>query len=133
MRLTLIDLLIWIALAFFGMLMVRWLVPAARFQGPAFVLLQVGAAVVAYVVVASFLYRCMRFWPLLVPKCPHCGKRPSAIEVSGSWPILAMLCGACGGQTEVRMHKGVVTAGDATAPCLQLQWPYFLGWYRRLR
>lgn len=133
MRLSLIDLLIWAAFAFLGFALVRLVVPSGRFPEYVFLLFQSGAAVVAYVIGASFIYRRMLFWPLLSPICPHCRNRPHAFEITGTWPIFTMSCGSCDGRAELRMHKVDDSGADGTLPCLQLSWPYFLGWYKRIR
>ena len=133
MRVTLIDLLILAGLVFFGAAMVRLALPSGRFPEYVSLLFQCVAAVVTYVVVASFLYRRMLFWPLLSPICPHCGARPGAFGITGRWPIFTMSCGSCDGQTELRMYKTDDSDGESRLPCLQLGWPYFLGWYRRVR
>jgi hypothetical protein len=133
MRLSLIDLLIWAALASSGFAAAGLAIPAGWFPEHVYLLLQSGAAVAAYVVGASFIYRRMLFWPLLSPTCPHCGKRPDAFEITGTWPTFTMSCGSCRGQTELRMHQVDRPEGDSKLPCFQLKWPYFLGWYRRVR
>jgi hypothetical protein len=133
MRLTLIDLLIWAAFVFLGLAVARLAIPSGRFPQHVSLLFQFGAAVAAYVVGASFIYRRMLFWPLLSPVCPHCTTRPDAFGITGTWPVLTMSCGSCHGQTELRMYKVDGSHGDSKLPCLQLKWPYFLGWYKRIR
>jgi hypothetical protein len=132
-RLSLIDLLIWVAFAFFGFSIVQLIVPSERFPEYILLLFQCGTAVVTYVVGASFIYRRMLFWPLLSPICPHCRKRPHTFEITGTWPIFTISCGFCNGQTELRMHKMDNSDGDGKLLCLQLNWPYFLGCYKRIR
>jgi hypothetical protein len=132
-RLSLIDLLLWAAFAFFGFALVRMVVPSGRFPEYVFLLFQLGAAVVAYVFGASLIYRRMLFWPMLSPICPHCGRRPQSIDIAGTWPVFTMSCGLCDGQTELRMGKVKDAAEGRERPCLQLKWPYFLGWYKRIR
>jgi hypothetical protein len=132
-RLTLIDLLILVALVLVGSALVRLVIPSGQFPEYVFLVFQIGAAVVTYVVVASFIYRRMLFWPLLFPVCPHCGKRPGTFEITGTWPILTMSCGSCDGKTELSMYKVDNSDGDSKLPRLQLNWPYFLGWYKRVR
>jgi hypothetical protein len=132
-RLSLIDLLIWVALVAFGFAVVRLAIPSGHLPEHVALLLQCGVAVVAYLVGASFIYRRMLLWPLLSPVCPHCGKRPGAIEITGTWPVFIMSCGSCQGRTELRMAEVDISGGDSRLPCLQLNWPYFLGWYTRVR
>lgn len=133
MSLFLVDLAIWVAFFLFGYFIVGLAIPSGRFPEYVSVLFQSGAGVVTYVIGASFIYRRMLFRPLLSPVCPHCGKTPEAIEITGTWPVFTMSCGSCDGQTELRMYKVDNSDGDGKLPCLQLKWPYFLGWYKRVR
>lgn len=133
MRLTLIDLLILAGLVLLGSALAPLAIPPGQLPRYAVLLIQAAAGVVTYVVIASFIYRRMLFWPLLFPVCPHCRKQPRSFEATGAWPTFTMSCGSCNGQTELRMHAVNDADADHQLPCLQLRWPYFLGWYKRVR
>lgn len=130
MRLTLIDLLLLLGFLLggpvLGDLLCRWTAhPELRPLG-------VGAGFVAGLASASFFYRRFHFRPLLLPRCPHCRRRPELYGVAeGGWPREVVVCGSCRGVCHLwYVRNGPAEEVSAEVPSLTPRWPYFIGLWR---
>lgn len=87
-----------------------------------------------YLALVYPVYRALKLFPMVLPKCPCCGKLPPGFHVQrSSWPRVPFQCPACDG-TFVVWHNGKVGAEETwETPVLTLGWPYALGRYRRIQ
>ena len=133
---SLVDLLINQVLVVIGVLSSA---PLARALGlrEAWAIAVVGFVVtsVLWTVGASLIYQRLQFFPLLAPVCPHCGKQPTEYGIAGAphWPRFRLRCGKCEQEIEVITDRALKVVSEGPLPCLQLQWPEFLGRWRRVQ
>jgi hypothetical protein len=130
MRLGLIDVLIFVVLSGVG----AGLAPLPRHffhWYPAGIAVLIGA-VIPYIIIAPFLYRRFRFLPMLLPRCPCCGKRPDKYDLAPNvYPRIPMRCTNCNG-VFVCWFNGKPTSEETwETPVLTLNWPYLFGRYKR--
>ena len=138
MRLTLIDLLLFEALATFGAVIGCGLARLINLPHHPhhfsflFGVLGMGGAVL---MLSGPIYQRFHFRPLWLPPCPHCHKIPDAYHVvDGVWPWYVIACAQCGERVEVWMCRRV----DPAAASVQivsycLRWPEAIGWWRYVR
>jgi hypothetical protein len=135
MRFSLIDLLLRVAATLLAVLGGQAVISRMGFPPSQVVLIAVTTLLVLGVelVVMAPLYRVMRFLPLHLPTCPHCGKAPSGYHVlGGEWPNAEVKCAACGGGAFLVFKRGApLPASDPRLPVLVLQWPESVGIWRR--
>lgn len=136
MRLTLIDLFINQALIAAAVLSSAPLARALGLDG-ALAIVAVGCVLIpaVWTLGASFIYQRLHIFPLVAPVCPHCNARPSEYTLTGApdWPRFNLRCGACERETEVVTDRRATAVTPGGLPLLQLQWPEFLGRWRRIR
>ena len=77
------------------------------------------------------ILRHMRWRPLCLPQCSHCGRLPSGYRASGvEWPRVVFVCLDCEKPTETWMIRSVDTSRRSKEmPSLRLRWPEFIGWW----
>ena len=79
------------------------------------------------------IYRRWHLRPIDLPFCPRCGRRHSNYHVPPeAWPVGILICRHCG--QAVRLCLTRVPEADSTIdlPTLCLQWPEFLGVWRKV-
>lgn len=132
MRLTLIDLLIFEALATAGMasggFVSRWL----HLSHGLCLAIGVLCAIGTVAVVSWPIYARLHFRPLWLPLCPGCRTIPRDYHViDGEWPRFEIACGQCDTHVEVWMRRRVdptVLSDRIVSYCLR--WPEVIGWWR---
>ena len=89
-------------------------------------------AVGVYLALMYPFYRGLKLYPMVLPRCPCCGKLQDGFEIGGvDWPRVSLRCTTCDGEFVI-WHNG--KAGDRETwetPVLVLKWPYAFGIYRR--
>ena len=89
-------------------------------------------AVCLYLAVLAPIYRRFRMFPMILPRCPCCGKFQNGFHFTQGWPRVAYRCPACKGEFII-WHNG--KPGDSETwdrPVLALKWPYAFGRYKRM-
>lgn len=89
-------------------------------------------AICIYLAVLAPIYRRFRLPPMILPRCPCCGKFQQGFHFVPGWPRVLYLCPTCKGEFVI-WHNG--QAGDNETwdrPVLALKWPYAFGWYKRM-
>ena len=128
MRFSLIDLLVATACMTLGFLGGDFI--AVR-TGPWAKLLGLPLGALLFLIVTPPLYRRFRLPPLLLPRCPHCHKRPDLFwfkERIQERDIVA--CGLCGGVTELQYRIQPPHSASDPMPRLLLVWPQSIGRWR---
>ena len=90
------------------------------------------AGLVAYVAIAPVIYKRFHLRPLLLPRCPHCRKRPDSYTIlERQWPREVVICGMCQGACELQyVDDSTNSHAHASLPRLILAWPQFIGIWR---
>ncbi len=129
MRFGLLDLLFAIACIFIGTIAGQWLgsdlLPYLRFA--------VGliSGICLYLALVYPVYRGLKLFPLVLPRCPCCEKFGDGFHVGGHFPRIIFRCPTCEGEFVV-WHNGKAGAEETwDKPVLVLKWPYALGIYRK--
>ena len=130
MRFGLIDLLIAIFFTTLGSVATQLL--GRKFPSP---LTWIGVPICAaglYLAVLPPIYRKFRLFPMILPRCPCCGKFQEGFYFTHGWPRVAYRCPTCKGEFVI-WHNGE-PGNDETwdTPVLVLKWPYAFGRYRRV-
>lgn len=132
MRFGLIDLLFAIACITIGMALGHFVAP----ELPVFLRRLVGpvAGVGIYLLLVYPLYKALRLFPMILPRCPCCAKFQHGFHVlSGQYPRITFKCPSCNGEFVI-WHDG--KPGDQETwerPVLALRWPYELGRFCRIQ
>jgi hypothetical protein len=88
-----------------------------------------GAVGVYFALMYPF-YRGLKLYPMVLPRCPCCGKFQEGFHILGvDWPRVSLRCPTCDGEFVI-WHNG--KAGDRErweTPVLALKWPYAFGIY----
>jgi hypothetical protein len=88
-------------------------------------------AVGLYLAVAAPIYRRFRLFPLILPRCPCCGKFQNGFYITHGWPRVAFLCPTCKGEFIIWLNGKPGDSETWDRPVLALKWPYVFGRYRR--
>ena len=132
MRLTLIDVLVLLGLLLGGAMVGEVCLRGMGQSGLRLTGMGVGFG--AGVVLASYVYRRLRWRPLLMPRCPHCQRRPELYGIAGGgWPSEVVVCGSCHGACRLWYVRGGPphdVSDEPRSPSLSLRWPYFIGLWR---
>ncbi len=85
-------------------------------------------------VLSSFLYRLLRWRPMLLPKCPVCRWRDRHYQTqSYEWPIEIIECARCRAHIELCHDNRKHQRARSNLPQFDLLWPYsFGGRWRRV-
>ena len=130
MRFGLIDLLFAIACTSIGSIAAQYFT-LGFFHGYR-TLIAIAGGVGLYLILVYPFYRAMRLFPMVLPRCPCCGRlQPAFRIVDRRFPRIVFRCPTCDGQFVI-WHNG--EAGNEETwetPVLALQWPYAFGIYRR--
>ena len=89
-------------------------------------------AVGLYLAVLAPIYRRFRLFPMILPRCPCCGKFQNGFHFTQGWPRVGYRCPTCKGEFVI-WHNG--KPGDSETwerPVLALKWPYAYGRYVRV-
>jgi hypothetical protein len=85
-----------------------------------------------YMAVAAPIYRRFRLFPLILPRCPCCGKFQNGFHFIHDWPRVFFRCPTCKGEFVIWLDG---RAGDTETwdrPVLALKWPYVFGRYKKV-
>lgn len=131
MRLGLLDLLFWIACMAVGMVLVHWVASdlptqLRPFAGPI-------AGMFIYLVLICPLYRGLKLFPILFPRCPCCRSFQRGFDILGGvWPRVRYRCPSCVGEFII-WHQGTPDDQETwDTPVLALKCPYAFGRFRKL-
>lgn len=130
MRYGLIDFLFLTACITIGMVIGQAAAPGLPtqlrlFAGPV-------AAVVLYLVLVYPVYRGLRLFPMILPRCPCCRNFQHGFHVSRSWPRAIFSCPSCNGEFVIWYNGAPGDSETWDRPVLVLKWPYAFGRYRRV-
>jgi hypothetical protein len=127
MRYGLIDLLMAIAIIGVGAGVGVILVPGSPgFVAGAFI------GVCAYLAALCPIYRKFRLLPMILPRCPCCGKFQNGYHFTPDWPRVTYRCPSCNGAFVI-WHNGEPGAEEPwDKPVLALKWPYAFGRFKRM-
>ena len=132
MGFRLIDLLFAIACIAIGMVLGRSLASdlPPHFRSVAGLLGGVGV----YLALIYPFYRALKLFPMILPRCPCCGKFQHGFHIlGGPWPRISFRCPSCCGEFVI-WHNGRPGNQETwEKPVLALKWPYALGRYRRIQ
>jgi hypothetical protein len=82
-----------------------------------------------YLALVYPVYRGLKLFPLVLPKCPFCGGRDGYLTNCEYWPRVNFQCTTCNGEFAV-WHNGKPGLRETwEKPVLALKWPYALGRY----
>lgn len=86
-----------------------------------------------YLALVYPFYRRLKLFPMVLPRCPCCGKsQPGFHILSSQWPRVSFRCPTCDGEFVV-WHNG--KPGDQETwefPVVALRWPYAFGRFQRV-
>ncbi len=101
-----------------------------------------------YLALVYPFYRGFRRYPMVLPRCPCCGKRPGmhrrggsgeekqdrdGFWICGNWPRIIYRCAQCDGEFVVWPNGKPGDQETWEKPVLALKWPYAWGIYRRVK
>ena len=91
-------------------------------------------AISVYVVLIYPVYRGLRRFPMVHPRCPCCGEfQPGFHVLGGGWPRINFRCPSCNGEFVI-WHNGKPGEQETwDKPVLALKWPYAFGIYKRMK
>ena len=122
MRLTLFDLLFLIACLIAGDFVVSTC--ASDYKGARFL---VGLGI--YIAAGCPVYRLLKWWPMLLPRCACCEERQEGFHINGNYPRIVFKCRMCQGEFVV-WFNGKISKDEAwERPVIILKWPYVIGRY----
>jgi hypothetical protein len=79
------------------------------------------------------LCRFMHLRPMVLPLCPHCGKRHGNYHIPPeAWPCAVLICVSCGKPTILYLSRKKPMDVKPDIPGLYLRWPEILGCWRRV-
>ncbi len=88
----------------------------------------IGVGVFAVVFVSWPVYRMLSIRPIVLPKCPHCGKRHGNYHLSrSSWPDAVLVCVHCKKPLRILLKDGLAPKGLADVSTATVSWPRFIG------
>jgi hypothetical protein len=92
------------------------------------------AGVCLYLVCLCPLYRCLRRFPMILPRCPCCASFQRKFQIiDARCPRIIFRCPSCNGEFVI-WHNGKPGNQETwEKPVLALKWPYALGRYRRMQ
>ena len=90
-------------------------------------------AVCLYLAVVAPIYRRFRLFPMILPRCPCCGKFQNGFHFIHGWPRVTFRCPTCEGEFVIRLNGKPGNSETWERPVLALKWPYAFGRYRRMR
>ena len=132
MRFGLIDLLIAIGCMSIGMVLGQVVAPdlpasLRRLAGPV-------AGGCLYLLLVYPVYRGLRLFPMILPRCPCCAKFQQGFHIlGGQYPRITFRCPSCQGEFVI-WHNGKPSDQETwERPVLALKWPYALGRYCRIQ
>jgi hypothetical protein len=131
MRFSLIDLLIAIAIGLLSVFLVRcvtvWMGSGRALELP----LVLAVAILLYLLITPPIYRHFGFFPLFLPVCPHCKRRPESYRISVTdSPRLQMICNACERSFDLWLEQPGTERVSKNVPSLLWSWPQSIGRYR---
>jgi hypothetical protein len=134
MRFSLIDLLIAIGIVALGMTLVmvagQWMGvgrPWRALELP----LGMSLGLLLYLLITPPVYRWLHLYPLLLPVCPHCRRRPGLYRfVERAPPRFVVACGACEREIEWWLERPANGDVSTTMPSLLWSWPHSIGRWR---
>jgi hypothetical protein len=87
-----------------------------------------------YLILIYPFYRGLKLFPMILPRCPCCGKLQNGFHIIGRhWPCITFRCPSCMGEFVI-WHNGTPGKEETwKKPVLALKWPYAFGTYRRMR
>lgn len=131
MRLALPDLLFAIVSVVIGTILWPFVSPEAAPLSRIFGGLLVGMGL--YFALIYPFYRGLKLLPMILPRCPCCGRFPQGLHIlGGKWPRISFRCPTCDGEFVV-WHNGKPGTDESWShPVLALKWPYALGRYKRM-
>ena len=90
-------------------------------------------AVLVYLAVVYPIYRKMRLFPMILPRCPCCGSFQKGFHIlDDRWPRVTFTCTSCNGEFVI-WHNGKPDGQETwEKPVLALMWPYAFGRYKRI-
>ena len=86
-----------------------------------------------YLVLIYPFYRCLRLFPMILPRCPCCQSFQQGFHIlDGQWPRNRFRCPQCQGEFVI-WHNGKPSHQETwETPVLALKWPYAFGIYRKM-
>lgn len=130
MRFNLIDLLIAIFFMTMGTVVVSLLPPRFSCCPPLAAGLFLGTGL--YLAVVAPIYRRFRLFPMILPRCPCCGKLQQGFFFTHGWPRVIYKCPTCTGEFVIWLNGEPGDTETWDRPVLALKWPYALGRYQRM-
>lgn len=132
MRVSGIDMMIGVGFLLLGVCVANLVLQQRGAYSSTIALIALVLTVVFYVVGGSWLYQALSFFPMSVPKCPHCQKQGPFSRHFHRDACHGFLCVQCEGYFEVwfgRIPKEHVPSGYAE---LTVRFPYHFGGYTLL-
>ena len=131
MRFGLFDLLFGIACITSGV--VVWpLLPPDSPKLP--VLAQLFCGLCVYLALVYPVYRGLRLFPMVLPRCPCCGKFGQGFQINGGpWPRVTFLCPLCNDEFVIWFNGKPDNQETWEKPVLALKWPYAWGIFKRMK
>jgi hypothetical protein len=136
MRFSLIDLLIAIAIEGLSMGLVLWgahWMGFGRISGALWLTLTLTLGVVLYLLITPPIYRRLRMFPLFLPVCPYCKRRPGSYRFLESAPLrFVVACSNCERTMELWLERPAAADISTTMPSLLWSWPQSIGRWRSI-
>jgi hypothetical protein len=134
MRMSLIDLLLFIAFLGASSALGLALAPSLLKYVPP-ILTYLAAWILGlslYLAILCPVYRKLRLFPMVLPRCPCCGQHQQGFHFTRDWPRVTYKCPSCNGEFII-WHNGEPGVDETwDKPVLALKWPYALGRYKKM-
>jgi hypothetical protein len=137
MRFSLIDLLIALAVELLSLVVVAWAAPwigfaqLSRSTELQYLGATLGLAVPLYLLITPTIYQRFRLFPLFLPKCSHCKRRPDGYRIlATALTRVEMICSKCERTFELWLARPKAAEISKTMPSLLWSWPHSIGGWR---
>jgi hypothetical protein len=103
-------------------------------HSPAYLRLLAGSigGLCVYVGLVYPFYRGLKLYPMVIPRCPCCGRFQDGFHVlGGDWPRVRFRCPTCNREFVIWFNGKPGDQETWEHPVLALKWPYALGIYKR--
>lgn len=132
MRFNLIDLLFATVSIAIGAVLGESLARGASTHLRAMAMILGGVGV--YLALVYPFYRGLKLFPMILPRCPCCGKLQDGFHILDPvWPRISLRCPTCHGEFIVWCNGHPSDQETWERPVLALTWPYAFGMYKRAK